>query len=87
MSTFVVALYAGGTLSTARILAASSDPELVRIVATRLLREQKGNEEAEVDPATAALDQGRVRALKLAARQAKSQPFEIVSRDGGGPRE
>jgi hypothetical protein len=56
-----VVLYAGSTVASARVVAASSDPDLVAAVSGRLLREPV----AAADPAAAALERGRRGALRL----------------------
>lgn len=64
--TSFVALYRGETISAAKLLAVSAEPELVRNFADRLLDEPEANE----DPVMLELEQGRRRALQLV----KSEP-------------
>ena len=64
-----VTLYRGDTISSAKLVAVSADPALVREFAKRLLAEQ---EKPEPDPVLMALEAGRVRALNL-VRNAASE--------------
>ncbi len=59
MSTFV-ALYRGPSVSEARLISASGNPELASYVARVLL-----NEEFEDDPVLVPVSQGRARTLRL----------------------
>ncbi len=59
-----VALYTGASVTAARLVAATGDPDIVAYVAGRLLREPQASED---DPAAVAIDRGRRGALKLIA--------------------
>jgi hypothetical protein len=61
LTTFL-ALYRGDSVSAARLLALSADPELVRQFAARLL---EVSECQESDPIAKELESGRRRALEL----------------------
>ena len=56
-----VAVYSGDTISTARLVAVSADPALVRDITDRLLH---GSEPAE-NPVAQQVEQGRRAALRL----------------------
>lgn len=60
MTTFL-ALYRGDSVSTAKLLALSAEPELVREFAKRLLKESNDT----ADPVISELENGRRRALEL----------------------
>ena len=60
-------LYRGDTVSSAKLVAVSADPTLVREFAERLLA---GQEQSEQDPILNALEAGRVRALHLVRSEA-----------------
>ncbi len=62
MTTFL-ALYRGGSVSAAKLLALSAEPELVRDFAARLL--EKNEQKQDSDPILGELEQGRRRALQL----------------------
>jgi hypothetical protein len=62
-----LALYSGRSLSDARLIAVSSDPEIVGDLAIRLLRQPIDPDE---DPAVAGLERGRRSALRLIKREA-----------------
>ena len=62
MATFL-ALYRGDSVSTAKLLALTADPEAVRDFAARLLG--KPGDEQEQDHVLEELEQGRRRALQL----------------------
>jgi hypothetical protein len=62
-----VALYRGQTVSSARLVALSTDPTLVADVAARVLAEE---EQATDDPVLAALSHGRRAALRVVAKHA-----------------
>lgn len=66
MTTFV-ALYRGQTIGKARIIAVSSDPQIVHHVAAELLREEQplSPDSGDSDPIMSALDGGRRRALRI----------------------
>jgi len=59
-----IAIYAGTSISDARLLAASGDEDLVEIVAARLLQRWPPE---DPDPVSAALKVGRREALRLVA--------------------
>jgi len=61
-----VALYAGETLSNARLIALTGDPEAVRAVAGAALLTLKNPPE---DPAARAVDEGRRKALDSVLRE------------------
>ena len=61
MTTFL-ALYHGESVSTAKLLALSAEPELVRAFAERLLAKPS---QQEADPVIEELENGRRRALEL----------------------
>lgn len=61
MSTTFLALYRGNSVSAAKLVALTAEPELVRDFAARMLEGQ----EQEKDPVTLALERGRRRALEL----------------------
>ncbi len=61
MTTTFLALYRGESVSGARLLAVTAEPELVRDFVSRLL----GEPEAEEDSVTLELERGRRRALQL----------------------
>lgn len=61
-----VAIYSGDTISSAKIVAASSDPDLVSKVADVLLKEKRSAIQApEGDSISTALNNGRFRALQI----------------------
>lgn len=62
MTTFIV-LYRGDTVNTAKMVAVAHDPDLVSIVADKLLHDQTRLQ--EVDPVLNALHGGRRQALKV----------------------
>ena len=62
MTTFL-ALYRGDSVSAAKLLALSADPQVVRDFADRLL-EESGREQ-DPDPVLEELEHGRRRALQL----------------------
>lgn len=57
-----VVLYAGETISEARIVGASAENDLVQMIAERML---KSLETAATNPVSAALDQGQRAGLQL----------------------
>ena len=61
-----IAVYTGASVASARLVAATADPDLVAYVASRLLREPPHVDDAAV----AALDSGRKRALRLVRQEA-----------------
>jgi hypothetical protein len=65
-STSFLAIYRGKSISTARIIAVSADPILVREVAAILLEEPAP---ADPDPVTRAVALGRRHGLRLIARE------------------
>ena len=64
MSATFLALYRGESVSTAKLLAVTAEPEMVRDFASRLLKEP----EAEEDVVSLELARGRRRALELVQR-------------------
>jgi hypothetical protein len=68
----IVALYAGDTISSARLIIASGDPQLVAYVAETLLRFEPEEAATDPDPA-AALEAGRRRALRLVRDEALTE--------------
>lgn len=63
-----VAIYAGDTISSAKIVAASSDPDLVKQVAAVLLKDKHSSVgTASPDPVSSAMDSGRRQALSIIA--------------------
>ena len=70
MATFL-ALYRGKTIAQAQMVAVTADPELVTLVATRLLGSpQPDNDDAVVT----ALECGRRQALRLITKEANDAP-------------
>lgn len=63
MATFL-ALYQGQTVGQAQMVAVCTDPELVSLVAAKLL-ENSHKEEGKADPVSAALNNGRRQALQI----------------------
>jgi hypothetical protein len=61
VSTTFLALYRGDSVSAAKLVALTAEPELVRDFAKRMLDEP----ERETDPVTRALERGRRRALEV----------------------
>jgi hypothetical protein len=66
----IVALYRGAMLGEVKIVAASSDPDLVAYVAGEMLRERP----SEADTVISAIDSGRRRALQLIEDEAANDP-------------
>lgn len=64
-----VALYRGASVSDARLVAVSADPDIVREFAERLLSEELGPG-AEPDPVERALEGGRRDAIQLVRDEA-----------------
>ena len=63
-----IAIYSGYTISTARLVAASSDPDLVSHVAEALLKAPSMSQEtAPIDPVATALENGQRQALTIIA--------------------
>lgn len=61
-----VAIYAGDTISSAKIVAASSDPDLVSKVAAALLKDKRSSiRTPNADPITEAMEAGRRQALQI----------------------
>ncbi len=69
--TTFVAIYRGMTVTTARLVAVSSDPALVADVAARLLERPPGD---DGDPVAANLERGQRAALRLINREANGEP-------------
>ena len=67
MTTFL-ALYRGDSVSAAKLLALTAEPDLVRDFASRMLA---GPEEQESDPVLGELQRGRQRALQLVKSEAE----------------
>ncbi len=67
MSTSFIALYRGESVSGAKLLALTAEPEIVRDFAKRLLAEP----EAEEDAVALELKRGRRRALQLVKNAAE----------------
>ncbi len=67
MATAFVAVYRGPTVASARLIAVSSDADLVAEVAARLLRESPHH---ECDAAAASVERGRRKALRIIRREA-----------------
>ena len=63
MATFL-ALYQGRTVGQAQMVAVCTDPDLVSLVAAKLL-ESSHKEEGEADPISSALNNGRRQALQI----------------------
>lgn len=63
MSTTFLALYRGDSVSAAKLIALTAEPELVRDFAGRMLLSEP--EQEEDDPVTLELSRGRRRALEL----------------------
>lgn len=61
MSATFIALYRGESVTGAKLLAVTANPEIVGDLARRLLDEH----ETDADPVTSELEQGRRRALQL----------------------
>jgi hypothetical protein len=69
MTTFL-ALYRGNTVAEARMVAVSADPDLVAIIATRLLEApDRGGD----DPVVETLERSRREALKLVKQEARHE--------------
>ncbi len=81
MSTFI-ALYRGDTVTAARMVAVSADPQLVSEFAARLLTEPIEPDDA-ADPVRTRLEEGRRRALRLVANEEPSFIDETDSIIGG----
>jgi hypothetical protein len=64
-----IALYRGPTVSEARLVAASGDPDLVAYVAASLLDGSR-----ERDPVLARIDDGRREALRLVLDELEETP-------------
>lgn len=62
-----LALYSGQSLSSARLVAVSSDPSIVRDVAERLLHAPLAEDD---DSVAVSLERGRRAALRLIAKEA-----------------
>ena len=63
-----IAIYIGDTISSAKIVAASSDPDLVSQVAAVLLKDKRSSiGAASPDPVSSAMDRGRRQALEIIA--------------------
>ena len=71
MSTFL-ALYRGDTVATARMVAVSADPQLVALVATRLLEAPPCPNENE-DPVLECVESGRRSALHLIKHESSGE--------------
>ncbi len=72
MVTFL-AVYRGDSISSARLVATSADPDLVSLVARRLLRPgEAGGANDEPDPVLDAIRRGRRAALRLIEREGSS---------------
>ncbi len=69
MSSFLV-LYRGGSIATAKIVAVSANPELVRDFAGRMLS-QPPEPSSEEDPVLGSIEEGRRRALRLVESEAQ----------------
>lgn len=67
MNRAFVALYEGASVASARLVAATGDPAIVRHVAMRLLSEPPDGDEG---PAAASIGRGRRAALHLIAKGA-----------------
>lgn len=70
--TTIVALYRGDSIAEAKIVAASSDPELAAYVAGELLTERRPEEDR--DPVLREVGNGRRRALRLIEDEAQNDP-------------
>ncbi|HEX5504880.1 MAG TPA: hypothetical protein VFW96_19840 [Thermomicrobiales bacterium] len=68
----LIALYRGGSIGSAQIVAVSADPTIVADFAERLLG-RPIPDDAEEDPPLAAIERGRRRALRLIAREASDR--------------
>jgi len=64
MTSYVV-LYHGASLSDAKVVAVSANPQIVAQVAGEMLRENPPAASATDDPVLRAIGQGRRRALRL----------------------
>jgi hypothetical protein len=71
--TSFVALYRGATVSSARLIAVSADPELAAQVSARLL-DLPGD--GERDPVVVTLEQGRRAALRAIKREVGDVPAD-----------
>lgn len=69
MHTFLV-VYRGTTISDARLIALSADPDLVADVTTRMLQ---ARESQHPDPVTRCVEEGRIRALRLIHAEASGR--------------
>lgn len=80
-SNSIVALYRGSTVASARIVGATSDPEVVALVARALLQEPG----LGGDPVLAEMEKGRKRAVRRARREALEElkaPAPFTPLDG-----
>ena len=68
MSTSFVAIYRGLSVSDARLIAVSADPQLVADVSSRILQDDRADEEP--DPVIAPINRARRRALSLVHKEA-----------------
>jgi hypothetical protein len=64
-----IALYRGQTLNDARLIALSSDPQIIGDFATRLI----GEPFREKDPALRELNKGRRKALRVVFQETENQ--------------
>ena len=69
MSTSYVAVYRGESVSAARLIAVSADPELVAAVSARILRADP--DDPDLDPIVAPIDRAQRRALRLVRQEAE----------------
>ena len=63
-----IAVYRGKTMATARMVAVDTTPSLIADVSRRLLEKRRDADES--DPAVAAIENGRLEALRAIAREA-----------------
>ena len=85
MKTFI-ALYRGGTVASAELIAVTADPEIISQVSRRLL----GEEGPAADPVVDSLAQGRRSALQVIHREAMDDlrrrgRFSVVPPDNSTP--
>jgi len=71
MNTFV-AIYRGRTIAEARLVALSTDPQLVAEICARILHERQAGEDP--DPVLGQLERGRKAALRLIQREVTQEP-------------
>jgi hypothetical protein len=74
MPTTFLAIYHGQTVSSAELLAVSSDPDLVQVIATKLALEVESTAQQATDPLIRAKAQGRATVLRLISQEPPDVP-------------